>query len=81
MKRIILACLFLMLGCVDEDRTRRVLESQGYRAISITGWNPFACGQDDDVTTGFTAIGPGGKQVSGAVCCQLVFKACTVRIE
>ena len=46
--------------------------------VTITGWNPLACGEDDTYATGFIAIDPQGKVVEGTVCSG-VFKGATIR--
>ena len=36
-------------------------ETANIPIVTITGWNPLACGKDDTYTTGFIAINPQGK--------------------
>lgn len=81
MKKIFLliVVLLLVVGCTDDYNTRRTLESAGYTDIQTTGYEMFACGQDDHFRTGFIAKNPKGKIVSGVVCCGLIGKACTIR--
>ena len=68
-------------GCPNNNRARDILQAEGYTEIKTTGGgHGWACG-DDGSATGFTAQGPGGGRVDGVVCCGLVVKACTVRVE
>lgn len=80
MKRIVLFGLFLA-GCTNSSGATRALLDAGYRQVVITGWSALSCSQDDDTCTGFTAIGPSGRQVSGAVGCGYFFKGCTIRLS
>jgi len=79
----------------DETRSRKILESSGFTNIEFHGHAFFSCSDDDSVTTGgsprtdpapsdgntsFTALGPKGNIVSGAVCCGYL-KDCTIRFE
>lgn len=78
MKVLVLASL-LLTSCGNDSDTIRTLRSAGYTDIRSTGWEPFSCGQDDTWSTGFSAVNPVGKRVTGVVCCGLVFKGCTIR--
>lgn len=76
-----LVALFLMSkGCSRPDHARKVLEDQGYTEIRITGWRPFMAGEKESHSTGFEAISPSGKEVSGAVTGGL-FKGSTIRFD
>lgn len=83
----ILVVVVLMLVCAgtmgvtDEDKSKRVLESNGYSDVEFTGYDWFACGEGDWYRTGFIATSPADKRVSGAVCCGLFLKSCTIRFE
>lgn len=84
MKKIILvltAVLLLMFlsGCINKIETLKTLDSAGLSNAEATGWKPFSCGQDDWFKTGFEATNVNGKDVTGTVCCGLIFKDCTVR--
>lgn len=68
----------VMLSCTNESDSRRALESSGFSEITTTGWEPFACSDSDDFSTGFRAVNPQGKSVKGVVCCGIL-KGCTVR--
>lgn len=78
MKKIAISLLFLLVSCIAPDRSRAVLEKSGFKNIEITGYQWFACGQDDGFSTGFVAQNANGQYVDGTVCCGL-FKSCTVR--
>lgn len=71
--------LFGMTGCTDSSEAKRVLENAGFTSVKITGWSPFSCSKDDFFRTGFTAIGPTGRSVSGTVCSGILFKGSTIR--
>lgn len=77
---LILICC-LLAGCTDETKAISVLEAEGYKDIQITGYNIWACSEDDFYHTGFTATSAVGKQVSGTVCSGLMFKGATVRFN
>jgi len=68
----------ILLACTDEGATRKTLLDSGYSDITLKGYQPLACSQDDSYSTGFTAKNPTGRTVSGVVCCGF-FKSCTVR--
>lgn len=75
-----ISCLVLLFsGCTDPDRSTEILLRQGFTEIQFTGYDWFACSEDDTYSTGFTAVGPTGINVEGTVCCGLLFKSCTVR--
>jgi len=80
MKKIILAAMFLLVaGCTNEDQAKNILSAQGYNDITFTGYNFFACSEDDFYHTGFVATSPAGVSVSGTVCSGLFFKGATIR--
>jgi len=68
----------LLVACTDERGSLRALRSAGYTDITLTGFEPFGCGEDDLTSTGFRAKSPRGEPVSGVVCCGML-KSCTVR--
>jgi len=80
MKRLVMFAL-LMGACTSEGAATKALLDSGYTGIVITGWAPLSCSKDDSTCTGFTAVGPGGRRVSGAVGCGYVFKGCTIRLS
>ena len=84
MKNVIIALTLttLLVGCSDSDTAIKALSGAGYTDIKTTGstgyaW--FACGRDDSFATGFTAKGPTGVPVTGAVCSSLLIKNATIR--
>ena len=70
----------LVAGCSDGPTAERVLRQNGYSKVGLHGWAAFSCGKDDTYATAFTAIAPGGQQVSGTVCSGL-FKGATIRFD
>lgn len=81
MRKIMLAAVVAMsmlCSCTDEDGTRRALEKQGFTDIRTEGYAFYACSDNDNYATKFTAKNPNGQTVSGVVCCG-VLKSCTVR--
>ena len=90
MKQIaaVIGVIVLLVVCVfvdaklftDAPGATRVLQSQGYTDIKITGHAWFQCDEKDKFETAFTAKSPAGVQVSGAVCPGW-FKGNTVRFQ
>lgn len=77
-----IAILFVLLtGCTQPDRSKALLESQGFTDVEITGYNFWACSEDDQYSTGFKAKSPTGKPIAGAVCAGLFFKGATIRFD
>lgn len=82
-------CGILLLGMVaigatgglqKPDEATRILRQSGYTQIEITGWRPFAAGNDDTFSTGFRAKSPSGETVTGTVTSGW-FKGGTVRLD
>lgn len=74
-----LIILMLALGaCTSTETSVEVLEKQGFTNIQTTGYDFFACSEEDTFHTGFTATNTRGQTVSGVVCCGWL-KRCTVR--
>lgn len=67
------------VGCTDESGARRALEGQGFTNIELHGYAVGRCSDDDNTCTEFTATGPSGRNVRGAVGCGIGCKGCTVR--
>ena len=78
MKAILVGAL-LLVGCTNESASSHALRSAGFTEYTFTGYEWFACSEDDTYHTGFRAKNPQGEEVTGVVCCGLMFKACTVR--
>lgn len=84
-KDLLVICAFVIAIIVaafpwqDQDAARSTLKAQGFTRVELTGHSYFACGKDRKCST-FTAVGPSGEPVAGAVGCGW-FKGCTVRID
>lgn len=77
----VLSATLLLAGCLtDNKEAKRILEAEGYTEIRFTGYNCFACSQDDMYATGFVAKTMAGKQVKGTVCGGFL-KGHTIRID
>ena len=70
----------LTVGCTNETGAVGALRSAGYKDIRMTGYRFFMCSQDDLYATGFTATGPSGLPISGAVC-EAPLKGKTIRLD
>lgn len=69
-------------GCTSPETARRVLDDAGYKNVVITGYRPFGCGSnDEDFHTGFKAIAPSGKTVTGTVCRKMFISSSVIRID
>ncbi len=77
---VVLVLAILMMGCTDTPKSTKLLKSQGYTKIYITGYPAVGCGEYDFWKTGFTAISPSGKRVTGIVC-EGVTKGQTIRFR
>ncbi len=66
-------------ACTDETTTRRVLEQNGYKNVTITGYR-FFNGTKDTFVTGFEATSPSGNRVSGVVSNGFL-KGATIRFD
>jgi hypothetical protein len=76
---VLLAAVFVT-GCTSSEHATTVLANQGYTHIEITGWKPFSCDKNDTFATGFRAMSPSGKEVTGVVC-EGWLKDATIRFE
>ena len=68
-------------ACTDSTEATRILKSNGYSNIQITGYDFFTCSEDDFYHTGFRAVGPTGLPVRGTVCSGFIFKNSTIRFN
>ena len=78
---VIAVCSLLLTSCTQPERSRRVLEDQGFTDIQIQPYSlrgHFSCSNDDRFRTPFIARSQNGKIVSGVVCSG-IFKAATPR--
>lgn len=57
-----------LAACTDAPGAEKALQAAGYRDVRLTGYQMFGCDEKDTFRTGFTAIGPTGVRVNGAVC-------------
>ena len=78
---LIVMAVGVLAGCTDPQGAARTLNGAGYSNIKTSGYSWFSCGQNDAYSTGFTANGPTGVEVSGAVCRGWLFKNSTIRTE
>lgn len=74
---VLVACL---IGCSSANDARRALEGAGYTNIHTDGYRFFGCGKEDTFKTGFSAVGPTGKRVTGVVCSSWT-KGSTIRTD
>lgn len=81
-KLILLAIVIITLtSCTNSSDAFKALDGMGFTNIEVTGYQPFACSQDDFYHTGFKATNPNGKIVTGTVCSGIFFKNSTVRFS
>lgn len=71
----------ILTGCTDEAGAERILKANGFTEIQFTGYAWLSCSDKDTFSTGFTAKGPTGIPVKGAVCSGMFFKNSTIRFE
>ena len=71
MKNLFLAAMITigLIGCTAEDRSRTVLENEGFGDIVFTGYDWWSC-DDYNFRTGFEATNSRGHHVEGTVCCH-----------
>ena len=83
MKKLIIAIVLAILvaGCTNEQDATRILHAHGYTDIKFTGYNFFACSEDDTFHTGFIAKTATGDLIKGTVCSGFLFKNSTIRFE
>lgn len=81
MKMIVLAAAMIafLTSCTDASESRQALNEAGYTDVTIGDFAWLQCGKDDTFATEFTAKGPTGVSVKGAVCCGWL-KGCTIRL-
>lgn len=83
--KILIACFAVAVivhctGCTDSSKAKKVLRSQGFTQIELTGYRWLGCSKDDAFHTGFTARSVNGQEVSGVVCSGFL-KSATVRFD
>lgn len=69
---------FAPAACTRPQEATRQLTMMGFTDIKTTGYDFFACSEDDTFSTGFEATSPAGVRVTGVYCSGL-FKAGTLR--
>lgn len=75
------ACLSIRpLFGSDPEGATKVLQANGYKNITITGYKWFN-GTHDFYNTGFVAVSPNGTNVSGYVSRGIIFKGSTIRFD
>lgn len=75
---LLVMCFVGFTGCTDDDASREALHKAGFTDVETTGYEVFACSEDDAFHTGFRAKNPQGQIVTGTVCCGWM-KSCTIR--
>jgi hypothetical protein len=73
----LIVCL-IVAGCSDSGVARKALDGAGYTKVHLSGYEWGACGENDSFATGFMALGPTGKPVTGVVCSGWM-KGATIR--
>lgn len=73
--------IVMLFSCTNESGARNALEGAGYTDIEFHGYAAWGCSDDDSTCTEFTALGPTGRPVRGAVGCSYngCAKGCTIR--
>ena len=78
---IVLPIAAILASCgVNPEKGKKVLESQGYTDVEITGYSWTGCSKDDSFASNFTAKGANGQSVEGSLCSDW-FKGITVRFD
>lgn len=65
---IAIALCVCLTACNGNVSSTEILEKQGYTNVEITGYNLFACSEDDMYRLNFTAVNSNQKKVKGVVC-------------
>ncbi len=82
MKRILICITLLTLvGCtrMDPNLALRVLQDAGHTNIVLGDAAPLICAGENSYSAEFTATGPTGRKVHGAVCQRLGSAGVTIR--
>jgi hypothetical protein len=78
------AAALILSGCLSaeeqDSRAKEVIEANGFRNIRMTGYDWYACGEDDDYSRGFEADGANDTRVTGVACAGAGGKGWTVRV-
>lgn len=70
----------LFSGCGNKENTESFLKKEGYRNITITGYNFFECNHSDREHTGFIAE-KNGIVVEGTVCVGMLLNNYTIKLK
>jgi hypothetical protein len=79
-KKLLMLICAASVSCTRPDAATKALQDAGYTHVEITGYRFFTCDEKDNFSTGFRAIGPTGRPVSGTVCSGFL-KANTIRLD
>lgn len=64
----------------ENSNHSRILKSEGYENIELTGFPLWGCSGDDSAINSSTfRATKNGEKVDGTICCGLLLKGCTVR--
>lgn len=77
---LLLVLSLFLFGCTDKENSEKFLKKEGYKNITITGYNFFECTKDHKESTGFIAE-KNGKIVEGTVCAGMLLKNYTVKLK
>ena len=81
MKKMMMVILMVVCsGCTRPEKTKELLEANGYSNVVTTGYAFWLKGEGDTFSTGFTAMSPNGKPVKGAVTGGIL-KGSTIRFN
>jgi len=80
MKKFIFLIMLFVSSCSDSQTATRILKEQGFKNITITGYDFFTCGSEDFYSTGFIAY-KNGVKIEGAVCSGFIYKGTTIRFH
>lgn len=78
---VLLIIMAVLSGCTDINHADKLLKANGFKNISYTGYDFFACSEDDFYHTGFIATTASGTPVKGTVCKGAFFKGATIRFD
>lgn len=67
-------------GWTKKAETQKILSSQGFIDVEITGYRFLGCDEKDFFRTGFVATSPNGQRIKGIVCAGW-FKGSTIRFD
>lgn len=77
---LLLVGFFRFGGWTKKDETQKILSSQGFTDVEITGFRFLGCDEKDFFHTGFVATSPNGQRIKGVVCAGW-FKGSTIRFD